>query len=139
MVFFKQEKRVRLSLCLRTQIRVLPRALLVIVFMPAEGPAMFAMLCLSFDTLLIIVHSAIVNSRGGNEAQTQVSAELRRGNAFLFCTTVPYLYVCGDLGSCNHVLLIFTELRGKTCRAVEICNFVKVIEHYPFVFLLGDA
>lgn len=117
-----------LSLCLRTQIRVLPHALLVIIFIPAERPVMVAMLCLSFDTLLIIAYSG-VNARGDNEVQTHVSAEVRRGNAFLFCTTVPYLYVCGDLDWCSHVLLIFTEPRGETCRAVEICNFIKVIEY----------
>lgn len=36
MVFFKQEKRVIVHLCLRTRIEVLPRALLLIIFMPAE-------------------------------------------------------------------------------------------------------
>ena len=75
--------------------------------MPAEQLAMVAMLCLSFDTLLIIADSA-VNSRGDNGAWSHVSAELQRGSAFLFCTTVPYLYVCGDLDLHNHVLLIFT-------------------------------
>lgn len=128
MVFFKQEK-VRLGLCLRTQIRVLLHALQVIVFMPAEYAVMVAMLCLSFHTLLIIAYNA-VNSRGDNEAQNHASAELWRSNAFLFCTTGPYLYVCGDLGSCNHVLLIFTEPRSETCWTVEMCNFLKVIEYY---------
>lgn len=71
---------------------------------------MAAMLCPSFGTFLIIANSAL-NSRGDNEAQIHVSAELQRGNAFLSHTTDPYLYVCGDLDSCNHVLLIFTELK----------------------------
>lgn len=118
----------RLALCLRTQIRVLPHALLLIVFMAAEKPAMVVMLCLSFDTLLIIPNSA-VNSGGDNEARTRVSAGLQRGNAFQCCTTVPYWYGCGDPGSCNRVLLIFTELRGETCGAVGVCNFIKVIEY----------
>lgn len=83
---------------------------------------MVAMLCLRFDTLLIIAYSG-VNSRGDKEAQTHVSAELRRGNAFLFCTTVPYLYVCGDLDLCNHVLLI------------SLSREVKHAEQWRFVIL----
>lgn len=47
-VFFKQEKSALLSLCLRTQIRVLSPVLLVIIFMPAKRPVMVAMLCLEF-------------------------------------------------------------------------------------------
>lgn len=110
-VFFKQEEREGLSLSLRTP------GLLVIRLISAEWPVTAAMLCPSFGTFLIIASSAL-NSGGDNEAQIRVSAELQRGNAFLSHATEPYLCVCGDLGSCSNVLLIFTELkRGETCRA----------------------
>lgn len=89
---------------------------------------MIAVLSLSSDTLLIIAYAA-VNSRGDNEARAHVSAELWKGNAFLFCTAGPYLYVCRHLDSRNDVLLVSTEPRGETCGAVEMCNFIKVIEY----------
>lgn len=134
MAFFKQAKWVRPDLSLRAQIRVLLHVLQVIVFMPAEWAAMVAMLCLSFHTLLIIAYSA-VNSRGDNEAQNRVSAELWRGNAFLFCTTGPYLYVCGNLDSCNHACLAYFHRAKKwNMWTVEMCNFIKVIEYYLFSF-----